>query len=171
MRKPLMSWTAAYCAALLALGLTAPSAARAATDDTPWLGVYTQTLDDALRSALGFTGDGVLVNRVVSDSPAAKAGLKENDVVTLDFVDGATKIGWNGEAKGSIRGEAFDQALTRIWLGDRPVQAASRFHTTNSLPISVSRPSTSRCTVPVPKCSRLVRPSSAISAGNSARNQ
>jgi hypothetical protein len=49
--------------------------------------------------------------------------VKEKDVVTLDFVDGATKVGWNGETKGTIPGAAFNQALTRIWLGDKPVQA------------------------------------------------
>jgi Chalcone isomerase-like len=49
--------------------------------------------------------------------------VKEKDVVTLDFVDGATKIGLNGAAKGSIAGEAFNRALTKIWLGDHPVQA------------------------------------------------
>src|SRR6202795_2475238 len=49
--------------------------------------------------------------------------VKEKDVVTLDFVDGATRIGLNGEAKGSIAGDAFNQALTKVWLGERPVQA------------------------------------------------
>jgi hypothetical protein len=49
--------------------------------------------------------------------------VKEKDVVTLDFVDGATRIGLNGEAKGSISGDAFNQALTKVWLGDKPVQA------------------------------------------------
>jgi hypothetical protein len=49
--------------------------------------------------------------------------VKEKDVVTLDFVDGATRIGLNGDAKGSIAGDAFNQALTKVWLGDKPVQA------------------------------------------------
>ena len=49
--------------------------------------------------------------------------VKEKDVVTLDFVDGATKIGLNGAAKSSIAGEAFNHALTRIWLGEQPVQS------------------------------------------------
>jgi hypothetical protein len=48
--------------------------------------------------------------------------VKEKDVVTLDFVDGVTKVSWNGEVKGTIPGAAFNQALTRIWLGDKPVQ-------------------------------------------------
>jgi len=49
--------------------------------------------------------------------------VKEKDVVTPDFVDGATRIGLNGEAKGNISGDAFNQALTKVWLGDKPVQA------------------------------------------------
>jgi len=49
--------------------------------------------------------------------------VKEKDIVTLDFVDGATRVGLNGEPKGSIPGEPFNQALTRVWLGERPVQA------------------------------------------------
>ena len=49
--------------------------------------------------------------------------VKEKDVVTLDFVDGATKIGLNGAAKGSIAGEPFNRALTSVWLGDHPAQA------------------------------------------------
>ena len=48
---------------------------------------------------------------------------KEGNVVTLDFVDGATKISLNGQPRGSIAGEPFNQALTKIWLGDKPVQA------------------------------------------------
>jgi hypothetical protein len=48
---------------------------------------------------------------------------KEGSVVTLDFADGATAVGFNGAAKGTIPGEAFNKALTKIWLGDKPVQA------------------------------------------------
>jgi hypothetical protein len=48
--------------------------------------------------------------------------VKDGDVVTLDFVDGATQIGHNGAAKGSVAGESFNRALTRIWIGDKPVQ-------------------------------------------------
>jgi Chalcone isomerase-like len=49
--------------------------------------------------------------------------VKEKDIVTLDFVDGATRIGLNGAVKGTIPGDAFNRALTRIWLGDNPAQA------------------------------------------------
>ncbi len=49
--------------------------------------------------------------------------VKEKDVVTLDYVDGATRILLNGQAKATIPGDAFNAALTKVWLGDKPVQA------------------------------------------------
>ena len=64
----------------------------------------------------------VQVDQLVSIMKAFKE-VKEKDVILFDFVDGATKIVWNGEAKGSIAGDAFNQVLTRIWLGDKPAQA------------------------------------------------
>ena len=33
-----------------------------------------------------------------------------------------TKVALNGEVRGVIPGEAFNSALTRIWLGDKPAQ-------------------------------------------------
>ena len=48
---------------------------------------------------------------------------KEGNVVTLDFVDSATVVGFNGAPRGTIPGDAFNKALTKIWLGDKPVQA------------------------------------------------
>jgi long-chain acyl-CoA synthetase len=47
---------------------------------------------------------------------------KEGSVVTLDFVDGGTRIGLDGAERGTIAGEAFNAALTRIWVGEHPVQ-------------------------------------------------
>ena len=49
--------------------------------------------------------------------------LKEGGVVTLDFFEGATRVGFNGAVKGTIAGDAFNRALTKIWLGDKPAQA------------------------------------------------
>jgi long-chain acyl-CoA synthetase len=80
--------------------------------------------------------DGLKDNNTAADVDALKAqtdqfiaiaksmgALKEGSVVTIDYVDGATRVGFNGDAKGAIAGEAFNRALTRIWLGDKPVQA------------------------------------------------
>lgn len=47
---------------------------------------------------------------------------KEGSVVTLDFVDNATKVGLDGAARGSIAGAAFNEALTRVWIGEHPAQ-------------------------------------------------
>jgi long-chain acyl-CoA synthetase len=47
---------------------------------------------------------------------------KTGDVVTMDFLNGETRIGFNGQSKGSIGGEPFNAALMRIWLADKPVQ-------------------------------------------------
>ena len=49
--------------------------------------------------------------------------VKEKDVVTLDYVEGTTRILLNGQAKATIPGDAFNAALTKVWLGDKPVQA------------------------------------------------
>ncbi len=67
----------------------APAApATPATAPTPpsrsrrtWLGVVTQSLDDDLREGLDYKGDGLLVNSVADESPAAKAGIKHGDVI------------------------------------------------------------------------------------------
>ena len=79
--------------------------------------------------------DGMNGNNTAAELAAVKAqtdqmiaimkafgGVKEKDIVTLDLVDGSTVIGLNGTAKGSIPGDAFNRALTRVWLGDNPAQ-------------------------------------------------
>jgi len=48
---------------------------------------------------------------------------KEGSVVTLDFIDNATNIGLDGTARGTVDGAAFNDALTRIWIGEHPAQA------------------------------------------------
>ena len=47
-----------------------------------WLGVHIQTLDEDLASSLGLEeAKGALVAQVMPDSPGAKAGLKQGDVI------------------------------------------------------------------------------------------
>jgi hypothetical protein len=53
----------------------------------------------------------------------AAGPFKEGAIITIDFADGATKIGLNGAAKGSVPGDAFNRALTKVWIGERPVQS------------------------------------------------
>lgn len=50
--------------------------------------------------------------------------VKEGDVVNLDyFPDSGTQFIVNGVQRGNIPGAAFNRALLKIWLGDKPVQA------------------------------------------------
>jgi serine protease Do len=59
-----------------------------------WLGVSIQIVDDNLAESLGLdAADGALVTEVFSDSPAAKAGFKRQDVI----------VAFNGKAIAHIR--------------------------------------------------------------------
>jgi serine protease Do len=66
----------------LLLGVGVPGAWAANQGETPWLGVYSQSLTPELREGFNYHGAGVLVNRVVPDSPADQAGLEKGDVIT-----------------------------------------------------------------------------------------
>src|SRR6204780_118392 len=66
-----------------------------------WLGVAMQPMTPALASAVGHPGaEGVLVDKVMEDSPAQKAQLKQGDVITA----------FNGEAIKGPRDLAVDVA-------------------------------------------------------------
>jgi C-terminal processing protease CtpA/Prc len=82
MRKPLFLRTALLTLVVAALALGRPGAARAADEGAqPWLGVYMQTLDESMRDALHYSGDGVLINRLVSGGPAERAGIRRGDLI------------------------------------------------------------------------------------------
>lgn len=68
-------------AALLAVGVAAlPAAAK--TKKVAWLGVYTQTVDDDVAEGFDLGVDyGAIVNEVVRKSPAAEAGIEEDDII------------------------------------------------------------------------------------------
>ena len=99
MRKRWMVWRL-MGVALASLVLTGGLAARAAAQDTPrpWLGVSTQEITSDLREGLNYKGAGVLVSRVVSDSPASRAGIKNGDVLvslnsrTIDTPEELTQV-------------------------------------------------------------------------------
>jgi long-chain acyl-CoA synthetase len=97
------------------------------------LNVLRQLKADQLVDALV---EGMQANNSADELAAVKAqtdqlvatmkafnAVGEKDIVALDFVGGDTRISLNGEARGVIAGERFNQALTRVWLGDKPVQA------------------------------------------------
>jgi long-chain acyl-CoA synthetase len=48
--------------------------------------------------------------------------LKEGNLLAFDFADGSTRVSLNGQAKGTIAGDAFNKALFNAWIGDKPVQ-------------------------------------------------
>ena len=49
--------------------------------------------------------------------------VKKGDVVRLDLIGDTTEVWINQERKGAIAGPDFQQALLKIWLGDKPVDA------------------------------------------------
>lgn len=64
----------------------------------PWLGVQPEELPDELRAQLDLPeGVGLLVTEVLSGSPAEKAGLKRNDILTK--IDGRPMKGEDSLAK------------------------------------------------------------------------
>lgn len=66
----------------LALLGGAPTAhAQNRADGGGWLGIYSQSLTPELREGLDYRGEGVLVNRVVENSPAERAGIEKGDVI------------------------------------------------------------------------------------------
>ncbi len=92
---------AALLFSALAIGLCTPRLAQAADEGTQpaptdeqsetaehpapsryWIGVVIRPAEPALRAQLGLAeGEGWVVMRVVPDSPAAKAGIRQHDVV------------------------------------------------------------------------------------------
>jgi Chalcone isomerase-like len=50
--------------------------------------------------------------------------VKEGDVILLDFTNAGTQVNINGKTLGTVEGEAFNQALLRVWLGAKPVDAS-----------------------------------------------
>jgi long-chain acyl-CoA synthetase len=55
---------------------------------------------------------------------AAVKVVKKDNVVLLDYLpDAGTRVTVNGENRGVIPGAAFNRALLKVWLGERPVDA------------------------------------------------
>jgi len=50
-------------------------------EDGAFLGVYPADLDDTKREALDFEGEGVLIEDIVEDGPAQKAGVEAGDII------------------------------------------------------------------------------------------
>ena len=79
MQQPAFRVAGIGAAALLLVLAGAPRIATG--QEAAWLGVYTQTIDEDLREGLDFDGEGILVTRVVTDSPAQRAGVRKGDIL------------------------------------------------------------------------------------------
>jgi hypothetical protein len=65
------------------LSVTKIASPKTVTEVRTWLGVVTDEVSDEVRAQLPLaSGVGLLVREVIADSPAAKAGLQKNDVLT-----------------------------------------------------------------------------------------
>jgi C-terminal processing protease CtpA/Prc len=84
-----------------------PKAAR------PWLGVQPEELPDELRAQLDLPeGEGLLVTDVLAGSPAEKAGLKKNDILTR--IDGKAVKGEDSLAKFMSSAKAGQEATLTV---------------------------------------------------------
>ncbi len=103
-------------------GLSIPR--DALCDEDGWLGVEVQKLDESLRKALDYKGDGLLVKEVYDESPASKGGISAGDIITHfkgkeiedleDFVDmvGDTDPGTKAEVTVLRKGKKKNLEVT-----------------------------------------------------------
>ncbi len=79
----------------------------------PWLGVQPEDLPDELRAQLDLPeGEGLLVTDVLAGSPAEKAGLKKNDILTK--IDGKAVKGEESLAKFMSTAKAGQEATLTV---------------------------------------------------------
>lgn len=50
--------------------------------------------------------------------------VREGDSVTLDFTADGVAVSLNGEVRGKVASAAFGKALLKVWLGEKPADAA-----------------------------------------------
>ena len=83
-----------------------------------------EALSDGLNQANSAAEAGAVKPQMAELAAILKSigELKEGNVLAFDFVDGGTRVSQNGQAKGTIAGEAFNKALLNAWIGDKPVQ-------------------------------------------------
>jgi serine protease Do len=105
MRTAIRHWSLGLASGLLLLGLAAPAHAAGKA----WLGVTTQQITDELRDALDLKGSGVLVNSVINDGPADRAGIRKGDVIT-SFND--HEVGSPGDLADAVQDENVGSTAT-----------------------------------------------------------
>ena len=115
-----------------------------------WLGVSIQAIDDDIARSLGLSETrGALVGNIVADSPAARAGLRQGDVILAfdghDIADnrdltqrvGAAAIG--RPARLDVLREGARRTLT-IRLAERPSEQALAANATPTPPTAPAEP-------------------------------
>lgn len=106
-----IQWLVLFAALVM---LAAPTIASARA----WLGVTTQDVTRDLRDALDLPEGGVLVTRVVSDSPADRAGIASGDVILSVDGRGVDSPSELAEAIGDSR-EGESVSLRFVHKGER----------------------------------------------------
>ena len=93
-----------------------------------------KTLVEAMEEGLTAKNSGAELDAVKAEHDKlvatmnALGELKEHDVIDFDFADGTTTLVKNGKVKGSFAGAAFNVAILKIWLGNKPVQDDLKKH-------------------------------------------
>ncbi len=70
-----------YAGVILWGGIFIAASQAGMTAGEGFIGIYSSNLDDAMYEALGLEDDGIMVDDVVKDSPAEKAGIKPGDIL------------------------------------------------------------------------------------------
>lgn len=68
------------------------------------------------------TGDLAKLQERINQFNALFTDVKKNDVIVLDYVPAiGTAVSIKGQTKGVVPGSDFNEALLKIWLGEKPV--------------------------------------------------
>ena len=106
-------WGAGLALMLVTLVAGSSYAHAESTTVGGFLGVYTRNLDAAMLEALNFDGDGILIDDVVKDSPAQKAGLKAGDIITQ--VNDRKMISTKSLKRALWRVDPGETAVVHVW--------------------------------------------------------
>lgn len=108
-----------------------------APNQRPWLGVHIGELTEALAQGFGVDKKGVLVQDVIEDSPAEKAGLREGDVIIrlgdqeVDDIDGLFGVLDQAEVDAEIEALVVregQQVAVKVVPSKRPEEYAGAFN-------------------------------------------
>ena len=91
--------------------------------------ISAKTLSDSFNKAIG--NNHTAAELVALDASlkafaaifSTMSEVKKGDVITLDYLPGdGTRVSVNGVDKGRVAGAAFNSALLKVWLGEKPAQ-------------------------------------------------